>query len=175
MADASPAVFLDRDGVINADHGFVGSTKDFVLVEGAAQAVALLNRSGYLVFVVTNQSGIGQGYFSEADYKAVTEYMNLLLSREGAHINDIRHCPYHPYARIAQYRSPHHPWRKPAPGMLLDIMQNWDIDLGSSFLIGDSARDVDAASAAGISGYLFKGGNLLTFLRSIKPELMDLS
>ena len=173
MANPTPAVFLDRDGVVNVDHGYIGTTKDFELVDGAAQTVALLNRSGYLVFIVTNQSGIGQGYFSESDYEAVTAHMNMLLAREGALINDIRHCPYHPDAQIERYRAQSHPWRKPAPGMILDILDNWDVDVTSSFLIGDSPRDLEAAAAADIDGHLFEGGNLLSFLRTIRPALVD--
>jgi D-glycero-D-manno-heptose 1,7-bisphosphate phosphatase len=174
MSSARPAAFLDRDGVINVDGGFIGSTDDFVLIDGAAQAIALLNRCGYYVFVVTNQSGIGQGYYSECDFQEVTRYMNKLLADEGARITDIRHCPFHPNAAIENYRSVH-PWRKPAPGMILDLLKHWDVDLKSSFLIGDSARDLDAASAVGIDAHLFTGGNLMDFLTSIKPELGGLA
>lgn len=170
MVERRRAAFLDRDGVINVDRGYVGRIEDFSLVEGAAEAIALLNREEYLVFVVTNQSGIGHGYYSEKDYLAVTAYMTSLLAQQSAHIDDIRHCPFHPDAEIHRYRSTH-PWRKPAPGMVLDLLSNWNVDTDSSFLIGDSPRDIDAASAAGIRGYLFEGGNLLQFLKKIKPEL----
>ena len=165
MVEAKPAAFLDRDGVINIDRGYVGRVGDFELIEGAAEAISALNRSGYLVFVVTNQSGIGRGYFTEADFLEVTAHMNTLLARRGAHIDDIRYCPYHPTAKLARYRA-HHSWRKPAPGMILDILQKWEVDLDSSFLIGNSARDLDAAQAAGINSFLFQEGNLLDFLQS---------
>ncbi|WP_431235201.1 hypothetical protein ACQ856_12235 [Mycolicibacterium psychrotolerans] len=85
---------------------------DFELIEGAAEAISLLNRSGYLVFVVTNQSGIARGYFTESDFFEVTAYMNALLAQGEARIDDIRYCPYHPDADIASYRACH-PWRKP--------------------------------------------------------------
>lgn len=170
MGESRPSVFLDRDGVINLDRGFVGRSQDFVLVDGAAEAISLLNRRGYLVFVVTNQSGIGHGYYSEADFEALCAYMSSLLAQQEAHIDDIRHCPFHPEAKIRRYRS-NHPWRKPAPGMILDLLDCWEVDVKSSFLIGDSHRDVQSAKAAGINGYLFDGGNLLDFLGTILPEL----
>lgn len=170
MVDVRPAAFLDRDGVVNVDRGYVGQPRDFSLVEGAAQAISLLNRNDYLVFIVTNQSGIGQGYYTENDYLAVTAYMNSLLAERGAHVDDMRHCPFHPDAAILGYRTPH-PWRKPEPGMILDLLSHWEVDKYLSFLIGDSARDIEAATAAGIRGYLFEGGNLLHFVNKIKPEL----
>jgi D-glycero-D-manno-heptose 1,7-bisphosphate phosphatase len=170
VAKPKPGVFLDRDGVINVDRGYVGRVNDFELIDGAAEAISLLNRNGYLTFVVTNQSGIARGYFTEADFLAVTDYMISLLAEQGAHIDDIRYCPYHPNAKIARYRA-QHPWRKPAPGMILDLLDNWEIDVSSSFLIGNSVRDIEAGEAAGLDGYLFQGGNLLHFLNNVRPEL----
>lgn len=170
MVEPRPGAFLDRDGVINVDRGYVGRLSDFALIDGAAEAISQLNRCGYLVFVVTNQSGIGHGYYTEADFGALTAYMTSLLAQHEAHIDDIRHCPFHPDAKIDRYRA-HHPWRKPAPGMILDLLGRWEVDVKSSFLIGNSVRDLEAAKAAGINGYLFDGGNLLHFLKTIKPEL----
>lgn len=170
VAKRRPAVFLDRDGVVNVDRGYVGRIDEFTLVEGAAQAISLLNRHEYLVFVVTNQSGVARGYFTAKDYRLVTEYMNSLLAEQGAHIDDIRHCFFHPEATISRYRAPH-PWRKPAPGMILDLLRTWNVAEQASFMIGDSVRDVQSANAAGIRGYLFDGGNLLHFLKRIQPEL----
>ena len=170
VGELLPAVFLDRDGVINVDRGYVGRPADFFLIDGAAEAISLLNQSGYLVFVVTNQSGIGRGLYTEADFEVVTAHMRSLLAERGAYIDDIRHCPFHPEAKIARYRQ-QHPWRKPAPGMILDILLHWEVDIESSFLIGDSPRDVAAATAAGIDGYLFDGGDLLSFVQKVKPEL----
>ena len=170
MAEPRPAAFLDRDGVINVDRGFVGRADDFALIDGAAQAISLLNQAGYLVFVVTNQSGIGHGYFTEDDFFALTEHMKSQLAQHGAHIDDLRHCPFHPDANVDRYRYVH-PWRKPAPGMIIDLLEHWDVDVNASFLIGDSARDIAAAESAGIAGYLFEGTNLLEFLKAIRPQL----
>ncbi len=152
--------------MINVDHGFVGRVEDFVLVEGAAEAISLLNQRGFLVFVVTNQSGIGHGYYSEADFQRVMLHLRKLLAAHGAHIDDIRHCPFHPGAKLARYRSDH-PWRKPKPGMILDIIDSWDIDIDLSFMIGDAERDLQAAEAAGLKAHLFRGGNLLNFVESL--------
>ena len=172
MNEPRPGAFLDRDGVINVDHGYIGRSADFELIGGAAEAISLLNRSGYLVFVVSNQSGIARGYFAEADLLEVNEYMRMLLGERGAHIDDIRYCPYHPDANIARYRASH-PWRKPSPGMILDLLEHWEVDINSSFLIGDSLRDLAAAESVGIDGYLFPGGNLLDFLKMVRPELVQ--
>ncbi len=165
-----PAAFLDRDGVINVDRGYVGEVENFEFVDGAVDAIAHLNRSGYLVFVVTNQSGIGRGYFKEEAYRRITDHMRAILAEAGAHIDDIRYCPYHPEAKREEYRM-NHPWRKPSPGMINDLLRCWAVDLEESFLIGDSKRDLDAAAAAGIKGYLFQGGNLSDFLKSINPDI----
>lgn len=170
MGEAKPAAFLDRDGVINVDRGFVGRISDFVLIDGAAEAIALLNRNHYLVFVVTNQSGIGHGYYTDDEFGELTSYMNWLLAQQDAHIDDIRYCPFHPAAKLERYRS-NHGWRKPSPGMILDLINHWNVDVKSSFLIGDSARDLEAAKAAGIDGYLFEGGNLKEFLTVNMPDL----
>lgn len=170
MHEPRPAVFLDRDGVINLDRGFVGRPQDFVLVDGAADAISLLNHNRYLVFVVTNQSGIGRGYYSEHDYDEVTAHMRSILADHDAYIDDIRYCPFHPDAAVERFRGCH-PWRKPAPGMILDLLDHWTVSLSDSFLIGDSPRDLEAAEAAGIDGYLFGGGNLFSFLCGIRPQL----
>ncbi|WBP96214.1 HAD family hydrolase [Mycolicibacterium neoaurum] len=164
-----PAVFLDRDGVINVDHGFVGKVEDFVMVEGAAEAISFLNQRGFLVFVVTNQSGIGHGYYSEADFQQVMRHLDKLLAAYGAHIDDVRHCPFHPGAKLPSYRCDH-PWRKPEPGMILDIIDTWDIDIDLSFMIGDAERDLQAANAAGLKAYLFRGGNLLHFVEALVTD-----
>lgn len=170
MTEPRRAVFLDRDGVVNVDRGYVRKPSDFTLVAGAAQAISMLNANDYLVFLVTNQSGIGRGFFTEEDYLVVTEHMTSLLRQQNARIDDMRHCPFHPDARVPRYRA-EHPWRKPAPGMILDLLDQWNVDADASFLIGDSATDIEAANAAGIPGYLFNGGNLLGFLRAVEPTL----
>ncbi|WP_348674531.1 HAD-IIIA family hydrolase [uncultured Abyssibacter sp.] len=161
-----PAVFLDRDGVINEDHGHVGSVDRFTFIPGAPEAVAMLNAAGYYVFVVTNQAGIGRGYYSEADHLALMAHIEVELLKAGAHFDDHRYSPYHPEAGIGHYRQDH-AWRKPRPGMLLDLMEHWRIDKSRSFIIGDKDSDIEAGRQAGIQGHLFTGGNLADFVRGL--------
>jgi D-glycero-D-manno-heptose 1,7-bisphosphate phosphatase len=158
-----PALFLDRDGVLNVDHGHVGSVDRFEWVPGAREAVLMANRAGYYVFIVTNQAGIGKGLYSEEDYARLMEHVAADLAAIGAHIDDTRYCPHHPEATVAEFRSSSD-WRKPAPGMLNDILQRWPINVDRSMLVGDRDTDVEAAARAGIAGHLFSGGDLAAFV-----------
>jgi len=161
-----PAAFFDRDGVINRDHGYVHAAGQFELIDGAGQALRLCREAGFLVFVVTNQAGIARGYYDESAVAALHAHMRALLAVDGASIDDIRYCPHHPDGRIAGYVRDC-AWRKPAPGMILDLARHWPVDLGHSFLIGDKPSDMAAAEAAGIAGHLFSGGNLAAFVRPV--------
>lgn len=159
-----PALFLDRDGVLNEDRGYVSRWEDFRWIPGAREAVAAFNRAGWLVVVVTNQSGVGRGYYTEADMHALHAAMTEDLARTGGRIDAIYHAPQHPDAAVAAYRHPDPPDRKPNPGMILRALADWPIDAAASVLVGDKTSDLEAAARAGVRARLFKGGDLNAFL-----------
>lgn len=161
-----PAVFLDRDGVLNRDIGYPHLPDQIEWTPGASQAVKLLNDRGYLVFVVTNQAGVAHGRYGEDAVAALHAWMANELARAGAHVDAFSYCPFHPDARIQAYRvvSAH---RKPQPGMILEILAAWPVDTRGSFLVGDQGSDLAAAQAAGLPGYLFPGGDLLGFIEPL--------
>ncbi|HXS06164.1 MAG TPA: HAD family hydrolase [Rhizomicrobium sp.] len=169
-----PAAFFDRDGVINLDHGYIGDASRFDLVEGAARVIRLCREAGYLVFVVTNQSGVAQGFFEEAAVESLHAHMKAILAAEGAFIDDLRYCPHHPEAKRERYRRDC-ACRKPAPGMILDIAKHWPVDLPRSFLVGDKESDMQAARAAGLRGFLYGGGPLDRFVAEAMSHMRESS
>lgn len=158
-----PALFLDRDGVLNRDDGYVGTIDRFHWIAGAKEAIRLANELDYYVFVVTNQAGVARGYYPIESVATLFDWIQAELRRDGAHIDDWRFSPHHPEGTIAEYSQPHS-WRKPEPGMLLDLMDHWDIDRDASLLVGDQDTDLAAARGAGIVGHKFNGGNLHDFI-----------
>jgi D-glycero-D-manno-heptose 1,7-bisphosphate phosphatase len=160
---ASPAVFLDRDGVLNHDTGYIGRIEDIVWTDDAADAIAHARHAGFLVFVVTNRSGVARGYFDETAVEALHAAMRGVLAGQGAMLDDICYCPHLAAATVMAYRVDCD-CRKPKPGMILDLAARWNVDLAHSFLIGDKPSDLAAAAAAGIAGYCFPGGSLAAFV-----------
>ena len=156
--------------MLNHDHGYVGSAARFHWIDGARKAVKALNDAGFFVFVVTNQAGVAHGYYTEDDVRIVHEHMTADLAEVGAHIDDFRYCPDHPDGKVSSY-SRISDWRKPEPGMLLDLMKHWPFVPAASFVIGDREHDLAAAAAAGVRGYLFPGGGDL--LRFVTPLIVD--
>ena len=143
------AAFVDRDGVIIEDRAYAYRSEDCVLLPGAARALRALQSAGYLLVVVTNQSGIARGLYTEADYHAFTAQLRTLLLAEGVRLDEIRHCPHLPDAAVPAYRMDCD-CRKPRPGMLLDSIRALGIDPRAAVLIGDRATDVAAGRAAGV-------------------------
>lgn len=150
------AAFLDRDGVINVDHGYVCRREDFQFVPGALAACAQLHRWQFALVVVTNQSGIGRGLYGEQDYRQLTDWMRAQFAAAGAPLAGVYHCPHHPQALLPAYRRACD-CRKPGPGMLLAAARDLSLDLGRSVLFGDKASDIAAAAAAGIAQRVLLG------------------
>ena len=148
------AAFLDRDGVINVDHGYVSRWEDFEFLPGVPEALLQLQEAGYLIIVISNQSGIGRGFYSEADLKKLNQCIARYLDLEmGIEISGFYHCPHHPTDALGDYLM-RCDCRKPAPGMILRAAHEHNVDLAGSFLVGDKRSDIEAGKAAGV-GRLF--------------------
>jgi D-glycero-D-manno-heptose 1,7-bisphosphate phosphatase len=144
------ALFLDRDGVINVDHGYVHRAEQFEFIPGIFELVRFAaHELHWPVVIVTNQAGIGRGYYEERDYQTLTRWMCDRFARENAPIARVYHCPYHPEHGVGEYRLDH-PWRKPNPGMILQAASDLDLALPSSAIIGDKIGDMQAGFTAGI-------------------------
>lgn len=157
------ALFLDRDGVLNVDHGWVGTRERWEWMPGALDAIRFATERGWHVFVVTNQSGVARGHYGEADVVALHAWVAEQARAAGGTVDDFRYCPHHPEAPLAEYRRVSD-WRKPAPGMILDLLRAWEVDPGCAVLVGDQASDLAAAEAAGVKGRLFESGELARFV-----------
>lgn len=153
------ALFLDRDGVINHDAGYTSSAENFQFIKGIFDLCRTAKRLGYLLIVVTNQAGIGRGYYSEQDFLTLTEWMRERFKAEGAPITDVFHCPYHPQHGVGQYKIDSFD-RKPNPGMLLRAAEQHRLDMANSVMIGDKDSDMQAASRAkvGVRCHYLAGG-----------------
>ena len=164
------AVFFDRDGVLNLDHGYVYEPERLDWVDGAREAVAALYTAGIKVLVVTNQSGVARGYFTEAQVDLFHAALQDGLAKVGGHVDAFYVAPHHEDAVEDRYRHPDHPDRKPNPGMILRGLADWSLDPVQTVLVGDKGSDVEAARRAGVEGFQFQGGDLLDFLRESLGE-----
>jgi D-glycero-D-manno-heptose 1,7-bisphosphate phosphatase len=153
-----PAAFLDRDGVINVDHGYTWRREDFRFVDGTLAAAARLHALGFALVVVTNQSGIGRGKYTEADFHALTAWMKQAFADAGASLAGVYWCPHHPTDAVGAYRRDCR-CRKPAPGMLLDAIRELDLDPSRSVMFGDKRADLEAAAAARVAERVLLGHN----------------
>lgn len=147
------AVFLDRDGTINVDHGYVHRIEDFEFLPGVIEALKLLQSKGYLLIIITNQSGIARGYYTEEDYNKLTEYMLDELKKEGIDITDVLYCPHLPDAKIEKYRVDCD-CRKPKTGLFQKAIQKWNINISKSIAVGDKARDLSVCETSSCKGFL---------------------
>ncbi len=161
-----PAIFFDRDGVLNTDIGYAYLPEHITWVDGALDAIKLANKNGYLVFVATNQSGVARGMYTESDVQRLHAWMQKECLAHGAVIHSFAFCPHHATEGQGVYKVECN-CRKPAPGMLLSLAKANEIDMSRSMMIGDKDSDMQAAKAAGIAGHLFKGGNLLQFVKRL--------
>ena len=155
-----PAVFFDRDGVLNVDHGYVVDPAKLDWLPGAREAVLMANRADFAVIVISNQSGIGRGMFSEADVDYFHSVMQAQLAEIGATVDAFYYCPFLPDAWVSEYRHPDHPDRKPNPGMILRAAVDFNLDLSRSLVIGDRSTDIEAGERAGVRGLLYRSGPL---------------
>ncbi len=145
----APALFLDRDGVVNVDHGYVHTPDRFELVDGIDGLCRRFAAAAYRIVIVTNQAGIGRGYYSVEQFLAFTAWMVESFATRGIDIARVYYCPFHPTEGIGVYRRDSYD-RKPNPGMLLRARDELALDLGASVLVGDKASDIEAARAAGV-------------------------
>ncbi|WP_408583620.1 D-glycero-alpha-D-manno-heptose-1,7-bisphosphate 7-phosphatase [Paraburkholderia tropica] len=152
----TPALFLDRDGVINVDIGYACRPDQIQFVDHIFQLVAEANARGYKVFVITNQAGIGRGYYTEADFHALTAWIHEQFEQAGGHIERTYFCPHHPEHGVGAYRVDC-ACRKPEPGMLLQAASEYDIDVAHSIFIGDKRSDMQAGQRAGVGTLLYLG------------------
>lgn len=141
------ALFLDRDGTINIDYGYVYRPQDFVFIDGIFELCAKAQEKGYLIIIITNQSGIARGYYSDEDFQNLNKYMIEQFAQRGIQITDVFYCP-----ELSGNR------RKPGCGMFTEAQQKYNIDMGASVSVGDKPRDIEAAQRAGVGkNFLYQG------------------
>ncbi len=154
------AAFLDRDGVINIDHAYVHTIDKFDWIDGVLQAAATLYQDGWLLVIVTNQSGIGRGYYTEADFQTLNDWMSQQFAQHGAPLAGLYFCPHHPEKALPAYRE-NCDCRKPAPGMLLTAARELNLDLSASIIFGDKRSDMQAGLRAGCAERVLLGTDAL--------------
>lgn len=152
------AVFLDRDGTINVEKHYLYKITDFEFIPGALDGMKLLSNAGYLLIIITNQSGIARGYYTEDDYQTLNRYMLQECEKNGIKITDTYYCPHLPEARIKDY-SLDCECRKPKTGLFRQAIEKYNIDLSTSYAIGDKLRDLSICEKTACMGYLIDGFN----------------
>lgn len=167
------ALFLDRDGVVNLEKNYVHKAEDFHFIDGIFEACKAFQEAGYLIVVITNQSGIGRGYYTEADFHGLNDWMKEEFKKHGITIDGIYFCPHHPEEAQGDYRVKC-ACRKPAPGMILRAAEELGIDLGGSVLVGDKESDIAAGLAAGVGrNYLVRSGHEVDEQNTKATKVLD--
>lgn len=156
---SKPAIFFDRDGVLNVDVGYLCKIEDFKWIDGAIETIKYFNDKGYYVFVITNQSGVARGYYREDDIHKLHQWMNEDLYKYSAHIDEFFYCPHHIKGVIPEY-SFDCECRKPKIGMIKQALEKYDINIEKSLLIGDKDSDIECAKNVGINSIKFNGEKL---------------
>jgi len=165
----NPAVFLDRDGTMNEEVGYLGSLDKLKLYDNAVEAVRLINDSGMKAVVITNQSGVARGYFDEEFVRTVHEAIQKILGEQGAMIDAFYYCPHHATEGIGVYRQACS-CRKPETGMLIRASEDLDIDLKRSYIVGDTLKDIQTGDRVGAKGILVKTGYGLKSISELSQE-----
>jgi D-glycero-D-manno-heptose 1,7-bisphosphate phosphatase len=170
MADL--ALFLDRDGVINIDYGYVHNTENFEFIDGIFDLARIAVSYGLRLIVVTNQAGIGRGFYSEEQFNQLTSWMCQKFIEENAPLSHVYYCPFHPTNGVGRYLKDDYS-RKPNPGMFFQAQRDFDIDLSNSVLIGDKVSDIEAGIAAGIGTNLLLAYNGLSLPQGLNHQKID--
>ena len=165
-----PAVFIDRDGTVNEQMGYINHIRRFVLLPGSTEAIRLLNHHGFLAVIVSNQSGVARGYFPIDLVHEVHDYMEVLLEKEGARVDGIFFCPHYPEGKVPEYSKPCE-CRKPRTGLIEMACRQLPVDMGHSYVIGDRYSDMELARKSGLKGILVKTGYGLGDLTYVFPAL----
>jgi D-glycero-D-manno-heptose 1,7-bisphosphate phosphatase len=163
------AIFLDRDGTINEEVGYLDNQDKLKMIPAAYEAIRLINSSGLKAIVVTNQSGVAKGFFTEKFVRQTHEIIQAALLEKKASIDKFYYCPHHPTEGTGIYLQNCN-CRKPLPGMLLQAAHDLDIELGNSYMIGDTYRDMEAAKKVGVKGILVKTGYGREVLQNVDPD-----
>ncbi len=165
------AVFLDRDGVINEDKGYVHRIEDFKIYPEVIPALKKLQETGYKLLIVTNQSGIALDYYTEEDFLKLTDYMLKTFEKEGIHIDKVYYCPHHENGTNPKYTIKCD-CRKPESGMIKEGIKEFNIDPSQSYLIGDKENDIKAAHKEGIKAILVKTGQGMKYVENTEADFV---
>ncbi len=166
------AIFLDRDGTINVEKHYLYKISDFEFLPNVVDALRKLQRAGYLLIIVTNQSGIGRGYYTEDDFQKLNDWMVSTLKEQGVTIADVYYCPHLPDAQVLEYRKECN-CRKPKLGMYKQAILDYNIQIGQSYAIGDKIRDCAICESSPCKGFLIGGNEKSEVIANVKEGLID--